>query len=44
MTKDVIESFKVGMACGAATAFTEDIAIKEQIDAIYPQIGVETII
>lgn len=44
MTKDVIESFKVGMVCGAATAFTEDIAIKEQIDAIYPQIGVETII
>lgn len=37
------ESFKVGMACGAATAFTKDIAVKSQIEAVLPQIKVEQI-
>ncbi|MDF7682244.1 1-phosphofructokinase [Lactobacillus sp. ESL0679] len=37
------ESFRVGMACGAATAFTKDIAVKSQIDAVLPQIEVEQI-
>ena len=33
----------IGMACGAATAFTKDIAVKSQIDAVLPQIKVEQI-
>ncbi|MDF7668789.1 1-phosphofructokinase [Lactobacillus sp. ESL0703] len=37
------ESFRIGMACGAATAFTKDIAVKSQIDAVLPQIKVEQI-
>ncbi|WEV39527.1 1-phosphofructokinase [Lactobacillus sp. ESL0681] len=40
---DLSECFKMGMACGAATAFTKDIAIKSQIDAVLPQITVEQI-
>ncbi|GFZ26379.1 1-phosphofructokinase [Lactobacillus corticis] len=42
-TKDPAESFRIGMACGAATAFTKDIAVKSQIDAVLPQIKVEQI-
>lgn len=42
-TNDAAESFKIGMACGAATAFTKDIAVKSQIVAVLPQIKVEQI-
>ncbi|ARD07251.1 1-phosphofructokinase [Lactobacillus amylolyticus] len=42
-TGDAAESFRIGMACGAATAFTMDIAVKSQIDAVLPQIKVEQI-
>ncbi|QGV04053.1 1-phosphofructokinase [Lactobacillus acetotolerans] len=42
-TQDPKESFRIGMACGAATAFTKDIAVKSQIDAVLPQIKVEQI-
>lgn len=42
-THDPKEGFRVGMACGAATAFTEDIAVKSQIEAVLPQIKVEQI-
>ena len=42
-TGDAAESFRMGMACGAATAFTKDIAVKSQIDAVLPQIKVEQI-
>lgn len=42
-THDAKESFRVGMACGGATAFTKDIAVKSQIDAVLPQIKVEQI-
>ncbi|QNQ81267.1 1-phosphofructokinase [Lactobacillus sp. PV034] len=42
-TQDPVEAFRVGMACGGATAFTEDIAIKSQIDTVLPQIKVEEI-
>ena len=42
-TKDPAQSFRIGMACGAATAFTKDIAVKSQIDAVLPQINVEEI-
>ncbi|MBA1392629.1 1-phosphofructokinase, partial [Lactobacillus sp. XV13L] len=38
-----VDSFRVGMACGAATAFTKDIAVKGQIEAVLPQIEVEQI-
>lgn len=39
-TKDPVESFKIGMACGGATTFTKDIANASQIAAIIPQIEV----
>lgn len=42
-TKDPKKSFRMGMACGGATAFTKDIAVKSQIDAVLPQIKVEQI-
>lgn len=42
-TGDAAESFRMGMACGAATAFTKDIAVKSQIEAVLPQIKVEQI-
>ncbi|MDF7638250.1 1-phosphofructokinase [Lactobacillus sp. ESL0791] len=42
-TGDPAESFRVGMACGGATAFTKDIAVKSQIDTVLPQIKVEQI-
>lgn len=40
---DPADSFRIGMACGAATAFTKDIAVKSQIEAVLPQIKVEQI-
>ena len=42
-TKNPVEAFRIGMACGAATAFTKDIAVKSQIDAVLPQIKVEEV-
>lgn len=42
-TKDPKKSFRMGMACGGATAFTKDIAVKSQIEAVLPQIKVEQI-
>lgn len=42
-TQDPVESFKMGMACGGATAFTEDIAVKSQIDVVLPQIKVNEV-
>ncbi|MBD5429569.1 1-phosphofructokinase [Lactobacillus sp.] len=42
-TKDVVEALKVGSACGGATAFTEDIAVKSQIEAVLPDIKVEEV-
>ncbi|KRL63350.1 1-phosphofructokinase [Lactobacillus psittaci] len=42
-TQDPVEAFKIGMACGAATAFTKDIAVKSQIDAVLPQIKVSEV-
>ncbi|BDR61074.1 1-phosphofructokinase [Lactobacillus xylocopicola] len=42
-TGDPAASFRMGMACGAATAFTQDIAVKGQIEAVLPQIKVEKI-
>lgn len=39
-TNDPIESFHIGAACGSATAFSQDIAIKEKIDEVYKAINI----
>ena len=41
---DPVQAFNYGLACGSATAFTEDIATREQIEAIRPQIKITTVI
>ncbi|MFT9388362.1 MAG: 1-phosphofructokinase [Leuconostoc sp.] len=40
---DVVESFKVAVASGTATAFSEDIATKAMIETIYEQVRVTSI-
>ena len=40
---DAAEGLRVGSACSGATAFTEDIAIKSQIDAVLPQIKIDVV-
>lgn len=40
-TNDPQQSFKIGLACGSATAFTKDLASKAQIDTLLPQIKIE---
>lgn len=42
-TNDVTQSFKVSLAAGSATAFTEDLATREEIDALLPLIEVSKI-
>jgi Fructose-1-phosphate kinase and related fructose-6-phosphate kinase (PfkB) len=42
-TKDPIESFHMGAACGSATAFSQDIAVKAKIDEIYKAISITEI-
>lgn len=42
-TKDPIESFHMGAACGSATAFSQDIAVKTKIDEVYKQISITEI-
>ncbi|APX72942.1 1-phosphofructokinase [Companilactobacillus allii] len=37
---DPIESFHIGAACGSATAFSQDIAVKEKIDEVYKAISI----
>lgn len=39
-TKDPIESFHIGAACGSATAFSQDIAVKAKIDEVYKNISI----
>lgn len=39
-TEDPIESFHQGAACGSATAFSQDIAVKEKIDEVYQSINI----
>lgn len=36
--KDKVESFKISVACGTATAFCQDIANKEEIERIYKKV------
>lgn len=42
-TNDPIESFHIGAACGSATAFSQDIAIKSKIDEVYQNISISQI-
>ena len=37
---DVVEAFRYGLACGSATAFSEDLATRSKIDDILPQIKI----
>lgn len=40
-THDAVESFRYGLACGSATAFSADIATKAKIEEVLPQIKIE---
>lgn len=40
-TKDPLESFRYGLACGSATAFSEDLADADKINEILPMIEIE---
>ena len=42
-TNDPIESFHMGAACGSATAFSQDIAVKAKIDEVYKNISITEI-
>lgn len=42
-TQNMLDAFKIGLASGSATAFTEDLATKEEIDALLPQIKIKKI-
>lgn len=41
--QDPVEAFQYGLACGSATAFSEDIAERAAIDALLPDIQISTI-
>lgn len=40
-TKDPLEAFRYGLACGSATAFSEDLADAKKINEILPLIEIE---
>ena len=40
-TKDPIEAFKWGVACGTATTFSDDLATAEFIKETYEKVEVE---
>ncbi len=40
-TNDPLAAFKMSLACGSATAFKEDLAKKEEIEKLLPQVTVE---
>ncbi|WP_412990111.1 1-phosphofructokinase [Pediococcus siamensis] len=40
-THDPVASFRYGLACGSATAFSADIATKKKIEEVLPQIKIE---
>lgn len=42
-THDAKQAFAMGIACGSATAFTQDIANRTQIDALLPHIKITTV-
>ena len=39
-TKDPVESFKWGVACGSATAFSDDLATSEFIQELLPEVNI----
>ena len=39
-TQDPLEAFKVSIACGSATAFADDLANREEIDALVKQVTI----
>lgn len=41
LTQDPLEAFKMGLACGSATAFSDDLANKETIDKVYQTVKIE---
>ena len=43
-TKDPIEAFKWGVACGSATAFSDDLAARELIDELLPEVEITKLI
>lgn len=43
LKQDYQEALRLGSACGGATAFSEDLALKEKIDEVYQQLKVEVI-
>ena len=42
-TQDPQEAFKVGIACGSATAFSKDLADRAKIDEVYRTITMEEV-
>lgn len=40
-TQDPLEAFKMGVACGSATAFSDDLATKDFIQEYYEQVVIE---
>lgn len=42
-TQDPVEAFKWGVACGSATTFSDDLATKEFIDELLPEVEVTKI-
>ncbi|WP_165006235.1 MULTISPECIES: 1-phosphofructokinase [unclassified Enterococcus] len=42
-TQDAVEAFKWGVACGSATAFSDDLASRELIDELLPEVKITKI-
>ncbi|WP_028399992.1 1-phosphofructokinase [Ectobacillus panaciterrae] len=42
-TENVIEAFRFGVATGSATAFSSDLAAKEKIEELLPQVEVQSL-
>ncbi|MNT73684.1 hypothetical protein D3C72_2124180 [compost metagenome] len=40
LTGDLIEAFRTGVASGSATAFSDDLAVKEEIERLRPQVDI----
>lgn len=42
-SNDPLEAFRVGLACGSATAFADDLATREEIEILLPKIKIKKI-
>lgn len=42
-THDPVEAFKWGVACGSGTAFSDDLATRDMIDTLLPEVKIEKI-